>query len=71
MARAKHETSIRWLDSTYGREFDRALDRVISRHRGLSFWTDEQIEEIRAQMVKDAWSSHRLNRENRRRRTAA
>ena len=66
MNRARDEASIHRLDSTFGREFERALDRVLSRHSGLSFWTDEQLAEIRTQMVADAWFSHRLNRENRR-----
>ena len=70
MPRARNEASIRRLNTTFGREFDRALDRVISNHSGLSFWTDEQLEQIRAQMVADAWFSHRINRENRRRRAA-
>lgn len=70
MNRARNEASIRRLDTTFGRQFERALDRVLSSHSGLSFWTDEQIEAIRAQMVADAWFSHRITRENRRRRAA-
>lgn len=70
MSRDKHEASIRWLDTYSGREWQRALDTVIMRHPGLSFYTDEQIEEIRAQMVKDAWFSHQINRQNRRRKVA-
>lgn len=70
MNRARDEASIHRLASTFGREFERALYRALSRHSGLSFWTDEQLAEIRTHMVADAWFRHRLNRENRRRRAA-
>lgn len=68
--RARHEHQINLLNSTFGREFDKALDRVIVRHRGLSFFTDEQISEIRAEMIEREWFRHKLNRENRKRRSA-
>lgn len=68
--RTRDEASIRWLDTWSGQEFERALDRVCARYKGLSFFTDEQIAEIRAEMVSAAWFSHRLNRENRKRRAA-
>jgi hypothetical protein len=70
MPRARDEASIRWLDTWTGREFERALDRVCGRYKGMDFWTDEQLAEIRAQMVQDAWFSHQINRQNRRRKVA-
>lgn len=68
--RDRHEHQIKLLNSTFGREFDKALDRVIVRHRGLSFFTAEQIAEIRAEMIEREWFCHKLNRENRKRRSA-
>lgn len=72
MSRDKQEASIRRLDYWSGASyaFERALNRVVGSHPGMSFYTDEQIEEIRAQMVKDAWFSHQINRQNRRRKVA-
>lgn len=54
MARTRDEASIKRLNTRFGGEFDKALDRVIDRNRGLNFFTDEQIAEIRAEMVLDA-----------------
>ena len=51
MARARDEASIKRLNTTFGREFDKALDRVIDRNRGLNFFTDDQLAEIRAGLV--------------------
>ena len=62
MSREKSLASIRRLA---GREFDKALDRVCQRHRGLNFYTDEQLEEIREQMVTDARASQKFKNEQR------
>lgn len=72
MSRDKNEASIRRLDYWSGAAyaFDRALNRVIERHPGMSFYTDEQIEEIRKQMVEDEWFSHQIRRDNRRKKVA-
>jgi len=43
-----------------------ALDRVIARNGGLSFFTDEQIEAITAEMVRKERWSHSLMIRNRR-----
>ena len=53
-SRTRDEASIKRLNTTFGREFDKALDRVIERNRGLNWFTDEQIAEIRAEMVLEA-----------------
>ncbi|MCA0318197.1 MAG: hypothetical protein LCH88_09025 [Proteobacteria bacterium] len=52
--RARQEKFICDHDTPSGREFDRALGRVISEHRGVSFFTDEQIAEITAEMARKA-----------------
>lgn len=72
MMRDRHEHQIRNLDCFLGGEyeFDRAVQRVIGSHPGLSFFTDEQIAEIRAEIIRAAWFRHKLNRQNRKRRTA-
>lgn len=68
MTRARYEHQIKHLDTWSGNEFDRAETRVIGRYRNpLDFYTTEQLAEIREQMIRDAWFTHRLNRENRRR----
>jgi len=68
MTRARHEHQIKMLDSTFGQEFDKALTRVVGRYRrALDFFTDEQIAEIRAEMIERFWFRHKLNRENRKR----
>ena len=70
MARDRDEASIKRLDSYFGREFDNALSRVLGRYRGLSFYTDEQLAEIREQMVRDELFRRKLKWENRKRRAA-
>ena len=67
MSRARHEHQIKMLDSTFGREFERALVRVLEDRDGLNWFTDEQIAEIRAEMIEREWFRHKLNRENRKR----
>jgi hypothetical protein len=68
--RARHERQIKLLNSTFGREFDKALDRVIRRLGGLDFFNDAQIALIREEMIITDWERHKLNRENRKRRIA-
>lgn len=51
--RARHERQIKRLESWTGDEFSRALFTVIHRHRGLSFFTDDHVAEIRDQMMTD------------------
>jgi hypothetical protein len=72
MERDRHERQIRLNDCRLGGgwTFDSALNAVMSRHRGLSFFTDEQIAEIRAEMIERQWFRHKLNRENRKRRAS-
>lgn len=64
--RTRHEHQIKMLNSTFGREFDKALDRVIRRLGGLDFFNDAQIALIREEMILTDWEHHKLNRENRR-----
>lgn len=64
--RARKEKFIRDMDTAAGREFDRALDRVIGQHGGLSFFTDEQIAEITSEMARKERWSHSLMIRNRR-----
>lgn len=67
MTRARHEASIRRLDTTFGNEFDRALTRVMARYRGLNWLTDDQVAEVRAEMVQTEWDRMRRLKANRRR----
>lgn len=70
MTRARHEHQINLNSSTFGNEFDLALTRAISRCAGLDWFTDEQIAEIRAEMIEREWFRHKLNRENRKERAS-
>jgi hypothetical protein len=78
-ARKRHEHQIGLLNCYQpggGNTFRAALNRVLARHgvidgkRRLNWFTDEQIAEIRAEMIESDWFRHKLNRENRKRRTA-
>ena len=73
MTRARHEHQIKLNDYSLGggNTFDAALHRVISRWRGLDWFTDEQIAEIRADMIGREWFRHGLQRENRKARKQA
>lgn len=71
--RARYEAQIKLNDFSLGgrNTFDTALSRVIGRRvQALNWFTDEQIAEIRAEMIKREWFRHKLNRENRNRRAA-
>lgn len=68
--RARHEYQIRLHDDRAGETFDRALNRVISRHGGLAFFADDQIAEIRAEMIQREWASHQIVRRARKLRAA-
>lgn len=70
MTRSRHEYQIKLNDCSLpgGNTFALALDRVMKRWRGLEWFTDEQIAEIRAEMIQRQWFRHKINRENRRRR---
>lgn len=52
--RARFESQIKHYDTTFGAEFEDALTKCAFR-TGLSWFTDEQIEEIRDLMVKTEW----------------
>lgn len=68
--RVRYEHQIKHLDTWSGNEFDRALFSVIANHRGMDFFTTEQLAEIRAEMIRREWFRHKINRENRKRRAA-
>lgn len=65
--RARHEHQIKLGSYSLGgsNTFDTALNRVMARWRGLSWFTDDQIAEIRAEMIEREWFRHKINRENR------
>jgi len=69
MTRARHEHQIKLNSYSLGgsNTFDAALNRVMARWKGLDWFTDEQIAEIRAEMIESEWFRHKLNRENRKR----
>jgi hypothetical protein len=52
--RARFEAQINHYQTRFGGEFDDALTTLAFRH-GLSWFTDEQIAEIRDLMVKTEW----------------
>lgn len=53
-ARACFEAQIKHYETTFGTEFDDALTAIAFRN-GLSWFTDDQIAEIRDQIVKTEW----------------
>lgn len=67
--RTRHEHQIKLNDYhlSCGNTFNAALNRVMSRWRGLDWFTDEQVAEIREQMIRDEWFRHKIKRENRKR----
>jgi hypothetical protein len=69
-ARTRHEAQIKHYDTRFGREFENALYSVIQDYGGLSFFTDEQVEEIRAAMIKAEWK-HRCQKNEMRARNLA
>lgn len=68
--RARHEKQIDLLSTTFGGEFSRALRRLIQREPGLGFFTDEQVAQLRAEMIEAEWSRHQIVRRNRKLRAA-
>lgn len=68
--RKRHERQIAALRTSYRNEFANALYTVMNRRPGLSWFTDEQVADLRAEMLSTQWFRHKLNRENRKRRIA-
>ena len=66
-ARHEHQIKLGSYSLSGGNTFDAALHRVISRWKGLDWFTDEQVAEIRREMIEREWFRHKLNRENRKR----
>lgn len=65
--RHEHQVKLNSYHLSAGNTFDIALNKVMARWRGLEWFTDEQVAEIREQMIRDEWFRHKLNRENRKR----
>lgn len=61
--RDRFERQIKNYTSHFGSEFEDALYNVIRGYGGLSFFTDDQIYEIRAEMVKEEWKRRCRRRE--------
>jgi len=67
MKHATRQRQVRFMvsyDGVQGLDWSAALDRILA-HRGLSFFTDEQMEEITSAMVERARLSQRLRVRNR------
>jgi hypothetical protein len=62
--RAHYEAQIKRFDSTFGNEFDKAVTKVINR-TGLTWVTDDQIGEIRDQMLSDAVLRRKMSAQSR------
>lgn len=60
--RTRFESQIKHYDTTYDGEFEDALTKCASRS-GLSWFTDDQIEEIRVVMVQSEWDARRRRNE--------
>jgi len=65
-SRERREAFIETFDTLTGRDFDRALKACMHRAGGLAFFTDEQIEQIAAEMVAGLRRRRRMDAENRR-----
>jgi len=62
--RQRQERFAKSFDGVQGLDWSAALDRILAR-RSLSFFTDEQMEEITSTMVERARLSQRLRVRNR------
>ncbi|WP_089177111.1 hypothetical protein [Bosea sp. AS-1] len=62
--RERQERFAKDFDGVHCLDWSAALDRILAR-RGLSFFTDEQVEEIVSAMVERARFSQRLRVRNR------
>lgn len=62
-SRARYEAQIQHYQTFGGNELDSAIRCLVRRYGGLSFFTDDQVEEIRAVMVEDEWDRRCRNRE--------
>lgn len=58
MIRARHEKSILRADPQRGRDFEEAVATLAFRC-GLSWFTDEQIADIRDHMIRTDWRRNR------------
>ena len=62
--RERQKRFIASFDGVQGLDWSAALDRLLARH-GLSFFTDEQVEDIASEMVERARFSQRIRVRNR------
>jgi len=62
--RTHHERQIKRIDPRLGRRFEEALS-MLAFHNGLSWFTDDQIAEIRDAMISAEWRRNRRQMESR------
>lgn len=55
MTRSRYERQIKSFDSTFGGELEDAINSLAFRN-GLSWFTDDQIAEIRDHMIQAEWN---------------
>lgn len=67
--RARHEHQIKLFGKIGGRAFEDVLTHLAFEN-GLDWFTDDQIADMREYLIERSWFSHKLNRENRKRRIA-
>lgn len=65
--RARHECQIRALDTNLGHKFEDAIT-LLAFHRGLAWFTDEQIADIRSEIIRSEWVRHQFTRRRRKNR---
>lgn len=65
--RARHENQIkRYNRIVAASSYDDAA-RIFAKKHGLSWFTDEQIADIRRELISQEWSRYRFYRDQRRR----
>lgn len=65
--RTRHERQIKRYNGIVAvSSYDDAV-RILARKHGLSWFTDEQIADIRRELISQEWSRYRFYRDQRRR----
>lgn len=57
--RTRHENSIRRADPRLGGKFEDALMTLAAFRNGLDWFTDEQIADLRDELIRADWRSNR------------
>lgn len=70
MSAATREKKIAFIKSFGFRALETAISEAVCRFGAENFLTDEQLDEITTEQVRDARRSAKINRENRKRRAA-